>query len=143
MYFTYTAQTNGDGSKDPLKAATTYIESILTVAYPLRWLNGDHGYAFDLTMVDNRRVFAMASDGIPDGIKVDQSGNLYPGCGDGANVWSFGGVLLGKILVKGGNSNFSFGHPGVMFILNENKIYRAQLSHEVHGTLIKTRGELD
>lgn len=85
----------------------------------------------------NRRVFAMASDGIPDGLKVDQSGNVYAGCGDGVNVWSSGGDLLGKILVEGGTSNFSFGPHGVMFILNEHKLYRAQLSEEVHGTLIK------
>ena len=86
----------------------------------------------------NRRVFAMATDGIPDGIKVDQNGNVYAGCGDGVNVWSSGGVLLGKILVKGGSSNFSFGRNGAMFILNENKLYRAQLSRQVHGTLIKS-----
>ncbi|KAJ6135201.1 hypothetical protein N7512_000361 [Penicillium capsulatum] len=80
----------------------------------------------------------MASDGIPDGIKVDQKGNMYAGCGDGVNVWFAGGVLLGKILTKGGNSNFSFGRNGVMLILNENKLYRAQLSRGVHGTLIKS-----
>lgn len=102
-----------------------------------------YSYAFDVItthgqpFLTNRRVFAMPGDGIPDGIKVDQDGNVYAGCGDGVNVWSAGGVLLGKILVKDGTSNFSFGRNGQMFILNENKLYRAQLSRKVHGTLLK------
>lgn len=98
-------------------------------------------YAFDVATIHgqpfltNRRVFAMPSDGIPDGIKVDQDGNVYSACGDGVNVWSAGGVLLGKILIKNGTSNFSFGRDGRMFILNENKIFAAQLNRTVHGTL--------
>lgn len=98
-------------------------------------------YAFDVATIHgqpfltNRRVFAMPSDGIPDGIKVDQDGNVYSGCKDGVNVWSAGGVLLGKILIKNGTSNFSFGRDGRMFILNENKLFAAQLNRTVHGTL--------
>lgn len=100
-------------------------------------------YAFDVTtshdqpFLTNRRVFAMPGVGIPDGIKVDTEGNVYAGCGDGVNVWSPGGVLLGKILVKNGTSNFSFGRNGRMFILNENKLYSAQLDRKVQGTLVK------
>lgn len=79
----------------------------------------------------------MPGDGIPDGVKVDMDGNVYAGCGDGVNVWSAGGVLLGKILVDDGTSNFSFGKNGTMFILNENKLYRAQLNKSIHGNLFK------
>ncbi|KAJ5267154.1 hypothetical protein N7478_009962 [Penicillium angulare] len=123
VYISDTAETIGDGSTDVLKAATIY--------------------AFDLSMINeqpfltNRRVFAFPSDGIPDGLKVDQHGNVYAGCGDGVNVWSSGGVLLGKILVKDGTSNFSFGKNGQMYILNENKIYRAQLNSTLKSTLWK------
>lgn len=101
-----------------------------------------HSYAFDVSMMHgqpfltNRRLFAVPGVGIPDGIKVDQYSNVYAGCKDGVNVWSAGGVLLGKVLVKDGTSNFSFGKNGTMFILNENKIYRAQLNHKYHGTLV-------
>jgi sugar lactone lactonase YvrE len=35
----------------------------------------------------NRRLFAMAVNGIPDGIKCDMGGNVYSSCGDGINVW--------------------------------------------------------
>ncbi|KAJ6160885.1 SMP-30/Gluconolaconase/LRE-like region [Penicillium chermesinum] len=99
-------------------------------------------YAFDVSIIHgqpfltNRRLFAVPGNGIPDGIKVDQYGNVYAGCKDGVNVWSAGGVLLGKVLVKGGTSNFSFGKNGSMFILNENRLYRAQLNPQYHGTLV-------
>lgn len=34
----------------------------------------------------NRRVFAYADTGIPDGIQLDTKGNVYAGCGDGVQV---------------------------------------------------------
>ncbi|KAJ5646641.1 SMP-30/Gluconolaconase/LRE-like region [Penicillium lividum] len=122
-YVTDTAETDGDGSTDALKPATIY-------AFDLSTINGQ-------PFLTNRRVFAMPGDGIPDGLKVDQHGNVYAGCGDGVNVWSPGGVLLGKILVKSGTSNFSFGKNGQMYILNENRIYRAQLNSTLRSTLWK------
>lgn len=78
----------------------------------------------------------MADVGIPDGIKCDMDGNVYSGCWDGVNVWSPGGVLLGRIIVEGGAANFCFGRKGEMFILNEHKIWRAQLGSHVHGALL-------
>ena len=92
-----------------------------------------YSYAFDVTyyhgepFLTNRRLFAMALVGIPDGIKCDLEGNVYSGCGDGVTVWSPGGVLLGRILVDGGAANFCFGRDGEMFILNEHRLWRAQL----------------
>lgn len=78
----------------------------------------------------------MADTGIPDGIKVDMNGNVYAGCGDGINVWSAGGVLLGKILIKDGAANFSFGRNGRLFILNEKTLWAAQLGKGVKGALL-------
>ena len=88
------------------------------------------------TFLTNRRVFAMADTGIPDGIKCDMDGNVYSGCGDGVNVWSSSGRLLGKILVDGGVANFCFGRQGEMFLLNENRVWRACLSREIQGALL-------
>jgi gluconolactonase len=34
----------------------------------------------------NRRVFAYADTGVPDGAQLDTKGNLYAGCGDGTEV---------------------------------------------------------
>ncbi|KAJ0300096.1 hypothetical protein Brms1b_012943 [Colletotrichum noveboracense] len=100
------------------------------------------GYAFDLVsysgqpFLANRRLFAMADTGIPDGIKCDVHGNVYSGCGDGINIWSAGGVLLGKILIQGGAANFCFGRNGELFILNENRLWRAKLADETKGALL-------
>jgi gluconolactonase len=78
----------------------------------------------------------MAENGIPDGIKCDTNGNVYSGCGDGVNVWSPGGVLLGKVLVNGGVANFCFGREGEMFLLNETRLWRARLGGHVRGALL-------
>lgn len=79
----------------------------------------------------NRRVFAVPSQGIPDGIKLDSRGNVYAGCGDGINVWNENGILLGKIVVQGGTSNFGFASDGRIFALNEEKLYLVRLDKSV------------
>ena len=100
-------------------------------------------YAFDVAtyhdqpFLINRRVFAFSASPIPDGIKCDVHGNIYSGCADGVNVWSGGGVLLGKILVSGGAANFCFGRNGEVFILNEHRLWRAQLHESTKGALLK------
>lgn len=78
----------------------------------------------------------MADTGIPDGIKCDVHGNVYSGCWDGLNIWSSGGVLLAKILVPGGVANFCFGAGGQIFLLNENKLWRAQINEAYKGALL-------
>ena len=84
----------------------------------------------------HRRLFAMAAEGIPDGLKCDMDGNIYSGCGDGINVWCPGGVLLGVIKVEGGVANFCFGRQGAIYILNENRMWKAQLAGTVRGALL-------
>lgn len=78
----------------------------------------------------------MADTGIPDGIKCDIHGNVYSGCGDGVNIWSPGGVLLAKILVEGGVANFCFGRKGQLFLLNENRLWRATIDEGSKGALL-------
>ncbi|GAB1526958.1 hypothetical protein RhiTH_010132 [Rhizoctonia solani] len=93
----------------------------------------------------NRRVFAFADSGMPDGIKVDTAGNVYAGCFDGVHVWNKHGALLGKILlgldeltetndgVTGkGCSNLVF-VPGGLLMFSEDRMYLAK---------IKTKGAL-
>lgn len=99
-------------------------------------------YAFDVKTYSgqpfliNRRLFAMADVGIPDGIKCDVHSNVYSGCGDGVNIWSPGGVLLAKILVDGGVANFCFGKQGQLFLLNETRLWRAQIAGSHKGALL-------
>ena len=91
-------------------------------------------YAFDVLSrngepyLTNKRIFATSQVGIPDGIKVDVSGNVYAGCGDGINVWNSGGKLLGKIVVDGGSANFVLGTKGQVWLLNEDKLWLASLN---------------
>jgi gluconolactonase len=85
-------------------------------------------------------VFAYSDTGIPDGIKCDTLGNVYSGCGDGLNVWSPGGFLLGKVRVPGGVANFCFGRPGELFLLNENKFWVLEVARHVKGALLEGMG---
>ena len=69
-------------------------------------------YAFDITpdakRLINRRTFAYADDGFPDGIHCDTAGNVWAGCGDGVHVWSPEGLLLGKVWTGVETNNFAF-----------------------------------
>ncbi|MCJ1305057.1 hypothetical protein MMC08_007871 [Hypocenomyce scalaris] len=100
-------------------------------------------YAFDIIerhgaqFLANKRLFAFADDGIPDGIKCDLDGNVYSGCGDGVHVWSPGGSLIGKIYFPGGCANFCFGKDGEVFCLNESKVWRAKFDSKTKGALLR------
>lgn len=100
-------------------------------------------YAFDVAtgagrpFLANRRLFSHAEKGVPDGIKCDVHGNVYAGCGEGINVWSADGVLIGKILVSGGIANFCFGKEGEMFLLNEHRLWRAQMAPTTKGAMLR------
>ncbi|MBP5975862.1 SMP-30/gluconolactonase/LRE family protein [Brasilonema sp. CT11] len=65
----------------------------------------------------------------PDGVDVDANGNIYTGCGDGVNIFSPAGLLLGKILTEVPISNFAFGgNDGKMlFMTSEHALYRVNL----------------
>ncbi|KAG6362620.1 hypothetical protein INS49_007712 [Diaporthe citri] len=123
VYVTDTDWIHGDGTTDLTRASTIYAFDVANYS----------GQPF----FTHRRLFAMADTGIPDGIKCDVHGNVYSGCGDGINVWSSGGVLLGKILVEGGAANFCFGKEGEIFILNEGRLWRAQLAASTKGALLR------
>ncbi|KAJ9620519.1 hypothetical protein H2203_007725 [Taxawa tesnikishii (nom. ined.)] len=90
-------------------------------------------YRYDITPdkkgLQNRRLFAYADRGIPDGIHTDTMGNVYSGCGDGINVWNPEGVLLGKMLTPITAANFAF-IPDGMIILNEDRLFKVTLKAE-------------
>lgn len=85
-------------------------------------------------------TLAYDDTGVPDGIKCDTNGNVYSGCGDGVNVWSAGGVLIGKIVVPGGIANFCFTKKGELMLLNETRLWVAHVDRKVEGTLLKNMG---
>ncbi|KAG5925930.1 hypothetical protein E4U42_003810 [Claviceps africana] len=123
VYVTDTDRIHGNGTIDDTRPSTIYAFDVDTSA----------GQPF----LTNRRLFAMADAGVPDGIKCDVHGNVYTGAGDGLNIWSPDGTLLGKILVEGGVSNFCFGRAGEIFLLNENRLFRAQLASSTKGALLR------
>ena len=106
---------------------------------PIDKTGPSHIYAFDIIpgpFLANKRLFAFADGGWPDGIKCDMEGNVYSGCGDGVEVWNPRGVLIGKILVKGGVANFCFGEKGAIYICNETRLWEAQIGEHVRGALL-------
>ncbi|MCJ1314782.1 hypothetical protein MMC15_000094 [Xylographa vitiligo] len=119
------ASTAAGPAWDPTRAATIYAFSLL------------RDPATQAPFLVNRRVFAHADAGIPDGIKCDVHGNVYAGCGDGINVWNSGGMLIGKILIEGGVANFCFGRKGELWAFGEKKLWRVQLAEGTMGALLK------
>ncbi|KAH9913684.1 D-lactonohydrolase-like protein [Epithele typhae] len=93
-------------------------------------------YAFDVDRkthaFTNRRVFAFVDTGIADGGQVDAAGNLYAGCGDGAQVWAPDGTLLGKFFLGTLSANLVFAGDGRVVIMAETAIYLAEIAAKAH-----------
>lgn len=78
--------------------------------------------AFDVKAdgtLENDRVFYDATDfvkagkkGLPDGIAIDKSGNLFATGPGGVNIFSADGTLLGRIDTGQATSNCAFGDDG-------------------------------
>jgi len=70
-------------------------------------------FAFDVQRDDdgnivslfNRRIVAIATEGIPDGIKVDCDGRIYAGQSNGVGIYSKDGKFLGSVNVPEGAAN--------------------------------------
>lgn len=86
----------------------------------------------------NRRTFAFCDTGIPDGIKCDEHGNVYSGCGDGVHVWDPEGTLIGKIVVGNTTANFCFVKGG-MWLFAEKALYHCEL--KARGALVQIECE--
>jgi gluconolactonase len=114
-------------------------------AVPFDPAGQSHIYVFDVVGAEqgagpflaNRRLFAFADGICPDGIKCDEDGNVYSGCGDGIEIWNPAGVLIGRILVEGGVANFCFGEKGCLYLCNETRFWKVQLSPAIRGALLK------
>ena len=66
-----------------------------------------HIRVFDVDgeMLKNSRVFCAIDTGVPDGIRCDEKGNVWSSAGDGIQVFSPAGKLLGKIPVEESPAN--------------------------------------
>lgn len=83
-------------------------------------------YAFDISSdhkrLSNRRTFAYADNGFPDGVHCDCEGNVWAGCGDGIHIWNPEGTLLGKIWNGVETNNFAF-VPGKVLIFSNRQLW--------------------
>ena len=90
----------------------------------------------DSGLLANRRVFFDAAHlmsegrrGLPDGLKVDERGNLFATGPGGVLVFSPDGTHLGTLLTGQATSNCAFGEDGsVLFITADMYLLRVQLT---------------
>lgn len=77
----------------------------------------------------NERVIVSAIDGVPDGLRVDEKGDLWIAA-NGIAVYSPDGKLLHNLPVHGLPSNLAFGEADLksLFITSRGNVYRARLS---------------
>ena len=90
----------------------------------------------DGTLTNSRILLDMASDdpGVPDGLKVDLSGNVFSTGPGGVWVCRSNGTLLGRIVLPELPANLAWGEDGsVLFLTARTSVYRL---------VTKTRGAL-
>ena len=66
-------------------------------------------FAVEGDRLRDRGVFAAPDEGMADGFRVDERGNLWSSAGDGVHCFAPDGTLLGKVLVPEVVSNCAFG----------------------------------
>ena len=81
----------------------------------------------------NKRLFADVSPGFPDGMRLDEGGNVYVGTLEGIHVLNPRGKLIGKFLMAKETANLTFGgvDNNILFIGSSNSLWAVKL---------KTRG---
>jgi gluconolactonase len=91
--------------------------------------NGPHHIrVFDVdakSRVHGGSVFADVLPGVPDGMRVDEHGNVWTSAADGVHCYAPDGKLLGKILVPETVANLVFGGPmrNRLFIAATTSLY--------------------
>ena len=73
----------------------------------------------------NGRVFAEVAPGVPDGMRLDEHGNVWTSAGDGIHCYAPDGTLLGKLRVPETVANLVFGGAlrNRLFIAASTSIY--------------------
>ena len=85
-------------------------------------VKGDH--------LENPRLFAEVNPYVPDGFRSDVDGNIWVAVGDGVQVFSPTGDLMGKIHTPEVAANLSFGMPDnqTLFIGATSSIWSIKLN---------------
>ncbi|KAI8104726.1 hypothetical protein M9434_003279 [Picochlorum sp. BPE23] len=132
LYASDTGFFNGTGAWNPLKPHTIYAYDVV---------QDDDG---NFKGIENKREFYTSSVGIPDGIKVDNVGNVYTGVGSGVDVISKEGKLIGSIAV-GSVANLAFGGQNMdeLYMMQEDKITKLKLNTQAPDlptTIVSAQG---
>ncbi|MEH2172229.1 SMP-30/gluconolactonase/LRE family protein [Nostoc sp.] len=80
--------------------------------------------------VKNGRVFAVIEPGQPDGLRVDEHGNVFTSSQDSVQIYAPDGTRLGKILVPETSANLTFGgkEGDRLFITAGHSLYAIDLN---------------
>jgi gluconolactonase len=72
------------------------------------------------------REFCLIDKGGPDGIRVDAAGNVWSSAGDGVQVFSPSGTLIGRVLCPESPANLAFGGADgkTLFMTSRTGLYR-------------------
>ncbi|MEH2159858.1 MAG: SMP-30/gluconolactonase/LRE family protein [Nostoc sp.] len=78
----------------------------------------------------NGRVFAVIDPGQPDGLRVDENGNVFTSSEDSVQIYAPDGTQLGKILVPETSTNLIFGgkEGNRLFITAGHSLYAINLN---------------
>jgi gluconolactonase len=81
--------------------------------------------------LDGGRVFCTIDKGAPDGIRVDAAGRLFSSSGDGVQIFSTDGKLIGRILLPESCANVAFGGAAgdELYMTAMKSLYRIKLAY--------------
>jgi len=120
-----------DWVQEPNGLAFSPDEKLLYVSDTSAALRGDgnhHIVVFDVhdAVLENPRVFAEITPGLPDGFRIDAQGWVYTSSEDSVQILHPDGTLLGKIPVpeKVGNLCFGGADGKTLFIAASTSLYR-------------------
>ena len=91
-------------------------------------------YLYDVSQdgktLANKRLFANVSPGFPDGMRLDEKGNIYVGTLEGVHVLNPKGKLIGKILLGKQTANLTFGGASndILFIGSSDTLWAIRLN---------------
>lgn len=90
-------------------------------------------YAYDVSAdgksINNKRLLANVAPGFPDGMRLDEKGNIYVGTLEGIHVLNPQGKLIGKFLMAKQTANLSFGgaNNDILFIGSSDTLWAVKL----------------
>lgn len=91
-------------------------------------------YRYDVSRdgrsLENKSLYANVSPGFPDGMRLDEKGNVYVGTLEGIHVLNPQGKLIGKFLMAKQTANLAFGgvDNNILFITSSNAVWAVKLN---------------